>query len=341
MRVKLTTLLAGAALLMVTGCHELVDFFHEVKPRKIEVKEFVSGLVSPIGLALDARGNLWVTEIGTGNDDGKVVMITENGTRYTIIEGFPSVYNEQDRTSVGLNHLLVKDGKLWILHVNGKLYKFNLHSFHPGHTPAKASELPTEDVGTFVLNYDFKEDTGESNPYNLTTGPEGDIFIADAAANAIIRRSKTGQLSVFATFPNIPNPTPVGPPTIHSVPTGIAYDGHRFFVSSLTGFPFPAGKARIYQVNLAGEVSVYKEGFTMLTDVNLDVKHQPLALQFAEFGEQGFKPNTGRLTRVTADTCLVLADKLNFPTSIARRNANTYYVNSLAEGKIRKILNVY
>jgi hypothetical protein len=59
---------------------------------------------------------------------------------------------------------------------------------------------------------------------------------------------------------------------IHAVPTGIAFDGQRFFVSTLTGFHFPTGKARIYRVNLSGQVSVYKEGFTMLTDVTLDAK---------------------------------------------------------------------
>jgi hypothetical protein len=341
MRFKLSTLLAGAALLMTTGCHELLDIFNEVHPRKIEVKEFASGLASPLGLALDPKGNVWVTEVGTGNDDGKVSMITENGTKYTVIEGFPSEINPQEGVPAGLNHLLVKDGVVWILHAFGELYKFDLHSFQPGDAPVKAEDLETEDIGTFVLDYEFAEDTEESNPYNLIIGPEQDLFIADAAANAIIRRSKTGKLSVFATFPDIQNPTPVGPPAVHSVPTGLAYDGQRFFVSTLTGFPFPTGKARVYQVNLAGEVSVYKEGFTLLTDVNLDAKHQPLALQFAEFGEQGFKPNTGRITRVAPDKNTVIVDTLNLPTSLAKRNTNTYYVNSLAEGKILKILNVY
>jgi hypothetical protein len=128
---------------------------------------------------------------------------------------------------------------------------------------------------------------------------------------------------------------------IHSVPTGIAFDGQRFFVSTLTGFPFPAGKARIYQVNLSGDVSVYKEGFTTLTDITLDAKHQPVVLQFAEFGPQGFMPNTGRLTRVTAQQNALLVDQLNQPTSVAKRDAKTYYVNSLADGKIMKVLNVY
>jgi hypothetical protein len=326
---------------MTTGCRELLDIFDEVQPKKIEVKELASGLVSPLGLAVDAKGNVWVTEVGTGKNDGKVLMITENGTKYTVIEGFHSEINPQENVPAGLNHLLVKDGILWILHGQGKMYKYDLSSFQPGKMPVKANTLNTEDIGKFVLDYPFAEDTGESNPYNLTVGPEGDLFIADAAANAIIRRSKTGNLSVFATFPNIQNPLPFGPPMIHSVPTGIAFDGQRFFVSTLTGFPFPAGKARIYQVNLSGDVSVYKEGFTTLTDITLDAKHQPVVLQFAEFGPQGFMPNTGRLTRVTAQQNALLVDQLNQPTSVAKRDAKTYYVNSLADGKIMKVLNVY
>jgi hypothetical protein len=326
---------------MTSGCRELLDIFDEVQPKKIEVKEFASGLVSPLGLFVDATGNVWVTEVGTGNNDGKVSMFTENGTKYTVIEGFPSDINEQEGVAEGLNHLLARDGILWILHVSGDLYKFDLNTFKPGNMPVKAADLQTEDIGTFVVDYDFEQDMEESNPYNLTVGPDGDLFITDAAANAIIRRSKTGQLSVFATFPNIENPLPIGPPMINPVPTGIVFDGQRFFVSSLTGFPFPTGKARIYQVNLSGQVSVYKEGFTMLTDITLDAKHQPLALQFAEFGPQGFKPNTGRLTRVAAQQNTVLVDKLNLPTSVAKRDAKTYYVNSLAEGKIMKVLNVY
>jgi hypothetical protein len=62
-------------------------------------------------------------------------------------------------------------------------------------------------------------------------------------------------------------------------------------------------------------------------------------LQFAEFGPQGFAPTTGRLTRVSTQQNTVLVDKLNLPTSVATRNAKTYYVNSLAEGKIMKVLN--
>lgn len=70
--------------------------------------------------------------------------------------------------------------------------------------------------------------------------------------------------------------------------------------------------------------------------LNLDAKHQPLALQFAEFGEQGFKPNTGRFTRIHGEKTTVLADKLNLPASIVKHNAKTYYVSSMADGRILK-----
>lgn len=103
----------------------------------------------------------------------------------------------------------------------------------------------------------------------MTPGPDGALYFADAGANAIIRRAKTGELSVLAEIPGIPNLTPVGPPVTQSVPTGLVYDGQNFLVSTLLGFPFPAGKAMVYQVTTAGKVSVYQSGFNSLTGVKL------------------------------------------------------------------------
>ena len=219
-----------------------------------------------------------MTKVGTGNKDGKVSVIMPNGTKHVVIEGFFSVVDPLEGVVAGLNHLLVRDNMLWILHVDGFLYKLDLHSFQPGNTPLKPGDLEKENIGQFVLDYDFEQDAQESNPYNLTIGPERDLFIADAAANAIIRRNKSGQLSVFATIPDIENPTPVGPPMINSVPTGIAFNGQKFFVSSLIGFPFPEGKARIYQVDLQGKTTVYQDGFTSLVDVTLSANHRPVVV---------------------------------------------------------------
>ena len=114
----------------------------------------------------------------------------------------------------------------------------------------------------------------------MTLGPDGALYFADAGANAIIRRSKTGDLSVLAEIPGVANPTPVGPPVVQSVPTGIVYDGQKFLISTLLGFPFPSGKAVIYQMDLSGKVSVYQQGFTSLVAVkpNSDATQGPLVV---------------------------------------------------------------
>ncbi|PSR53486.1 ScyD/ScyE family protein [Adhaeribacter arboris] len=336
MKQKLSILLLSLCLLVVTGCREFYEYFDSVEPKVLKVKDYASGLKSPLGLALDAKQQLWVTELGTGKDDGTVSVFV-NGKKNVVIEDFPSTIG--DEGLVGLNHLLVKDGMAYILHTNGYLYKADISSFTPGDTPLKAKNLEKENIGAFVLDYDFEADTEESNPYNLTAGPVGDIFITDAAANAVIRRSLSGELSVFTTFPNIANPTPVGPPSIHAVPTSIAFNKQTFYVTTLTGFPFPTGQARIFSVDLSGKVSLYQDGFTTLTNMTFDPVYNPVVVEHAQFTQQGFAPNTGRMVVATTNGPAKLITGLNQPTAIVRSGPLTYYVNSLADGKIVKVTN--
>ncbi|QJW88053.1 ScyD/ScyE family protein [Spirosoma taeanense] len=331
MRIKALNILSLIVILFAFSCQ---DHRELTSTSQLQTQDFATGLAAPLGMAIDPKGQLWVTEVAAG----KVSVITPDGKIYPVITGF-SVAVSPEGTPDGLNHLAYKDGILYILHgVDDKLYKANVASFKPGDQPLTAGQLDSEPIGKFVLDYNFAEDTGESNLYNLTFGPDGDMFIADAAANAIIRRSKTGNLSVFATIPGIANPTPVGPPGIQAVPTGIVFDGQKFLVSTLFGFPFPVGKARIYQLDLNGNVSVYQEGFTSLVDIVLGADKRPLVLTVAEFGQQGPTPGTGKLTQSVGGQSTTLLQNLNMPTSIVMgHTANTYYINSLMDGKVQRI----
>lgn len=338
MKQRLTTLLLGLGLLVVTGCREFYEYFEEVEPKVLKVTEYATGLTAPLGLTLDDKKNLWVTEIGTGANDGKVSVIQPNGKKYVVVDGFPSFTGPGGADEVvGLNHLMIKEGLAYILHTNGLLYVADISSFKPGDAPLAAGALKTENIAAFVLDYDFKEDNNESNPYNLTAGPAGDIYITDAAANAVVRRTHAGKLSIFTTFPDIENPTPVGPPTIDAVPTSIAFNKNRFYVTTLTGFPFPTGKARIYTVDLGGKVSLFQEGFTTLTDLTFDPAFNPVVVEHGQFTEQGFAPNTGRIAVATAEGPANFVSALNQPTAIVRSGPLTYYVNSLPDGKILKV----
>ncbi len=330
MRLRLLPLISLLPLLLTTGC---LDHRELASPNQLQVQDFASRLAAPLGLAVDDKGLLWVTEVAAG----KVSVITPDGKSYPVITGF-SVALSPENTPDGLNHLIYRDGILYILHgVDEKLYKANVASFKPGDQPLTVSQLESEPIGQFVLNYKFAQDTDDSNLYNLTFGPEGDLYIADAGANAIIRRTKTGELSVFATIPGLPNPTPVGPPMIQAVPTGIVFDGTRFLVTTLLGFPFPTNRARIYQVDTVGTVSLYQDGFTSLVDIILGADKRPIVVTVAEWGQMGPRPNTGRISRTDGSQITTLLQGLNFPTSIVGGAANTYYVSSLAGGTVQKI----
>ncbi|WP_234734365.1 ScyD/ScyE family protein [Tellurirhabdus bombi] len=333
MRTLLIGILSLGMLFVISSC----DDHREVPaPGQLQVTDFASGLRSPLGITFDNKGQAWVTEIGDPQVGGRVSLITPDGQRHTAITGFNAIIDPAEGPS-GLNHLAYKDGFLYILHrVDRKLFKVNIASFKPGDQPLNAAQLESIDIGAYVLKYPFTEDTNDSNPYNLTFGTDGNSYVADAAANAILKITPSGNVSVFATIPGIQNPTPVGPPTIEAVPTGIVFDGQKFLVTTLLGFPFPAGKARIYQVDMAGKVSLYKEGFTSLVDIILGSDKNPLVLELADFG-QGFTPNTGRVVRSAGGQNTPLLTDLNMPTAIEQTAKKTYFVVSMGDGKIKKV----
>lgn len=331
----LTLLLLFAGL---SGCELFFDRFHDPKPRPVEATNFATGLNNPFGIEVDARKQVWVTEAGSGTaNDGQLTLITPQGVKYAAVQGFSSNINPEGAAS-GLNHLLLQDGILWILHgIEGRLYKFNIHTFKIGDAPLPASSLAYEDVGAFVRAAPAPEPIIESNLYNLTLGPGGDLFMVDAGANAVVRRKAgTGELSIFAFFPDLDNPGQ-GPPSIDVVPTGIVFDGRRFLVSTFTGFPFLPGMARIYQIDLAGNVSLYQGGFNGLTDLELGYNQQPLATEYGSFGAEGFNPGSGRLVLANRSRITPLLSELNFPTAIKKVDLKTYYLGSSFEGRIWKV----
>ncbi len=328
------TLLLGG-LLTLSSCLDHRDL--PTSPNQLQVQpRFATGLVAPIGLTSDAGGRVWVSEIGSGNNDGAVSVISADGTVSRVITGFPS--GIFDNSPAGLTHLTFHNGLLYVLHgASGRLYTADVSGYSPGSPPIPAASLTSYDLGTFVNDYPFAQDTGESNLYNLTVGPDDALYITDAAANAIIRRASDGSLSVFATIPGVANPTPVGPPFVQAVPTGIVFDGGKFLVTTLLGFPFPTGKARIYQIDLAGNVLPYRDDFTALVDVALDAANQPVVVEYAQFSPTGFAPATGRVVGWANGQNTPLLTAQNFPTAITRSGPKTYYLANLVDGVVQKV----
>lgn len=303
---------------------------------------YAGGLSAPIGIEIDHRGWIWVAEQGTGNDDSRVSVVTSENQVTPFITGLPSGLNAQGEVT-GTNHVYFNDkGELLIVQGEGtdSLSQAILVMDTTGFTPGSAP-LGHDAIKAFYKLGDFVHDAGfaESNPYTLTVGPEGDLFIADAAANAVLRRdSATGDLSVFATYPNVSNNTGIGPPMIQAVPTGIVFRDSIFAIGTLTGFPFPDGAASIYKTDLSGTTSLLIDNLTTVVDVTLDGEGRLLFLQHgAHQPPPPFAPNTGLLLRSTSGVIDTLATGLNRPTGIRSLSETEIYVSTLIEGEVVQI----
>lgn len=314
------TLLLG----WVASCNEKEEPVPE--PEQLTATAFVEQLRAPIGFSLDNKGQLWVTEAGTGKNDAAIVMITPQGTKTTVVTGFSSVI--ANGAIEGMSHPLYQDGKLYVLHgVSGTLYTLDVSAFKAGDTPMSFAGLKKEDLGTYVKTLKLT-DPLNSNPYDLTLGPDGNLYIADAGANAIFKRDKTtGTLSLFAKLPDAAT-------KVEAVPTGIVFDGTRFLVTTLSGFPFTAGNAKMYQITTDGTLSEYKKGFTTLSHLTLSKNNKPIAIQLAEFGAMGFQPLTGK---VVNEEGKVLLSGIMMPTDIERSGNREFYLLSYALGTIQKL----
>ena len=335
---RVFSLLVTGSLLMsglLVGC-----ISDHLSPSPVGIQTLATGLLSPLGIDTDPQGRVWVAEAGTGKTNDGRISLYAGGTVTPAITGFDSRIFLGDVD--GLSHLLFDNGTLYALHSNGKLYKANVGGFKAGNTPLVVGNIPSEDIGAYVIaQTNAGAVTGnpdkDSHPYQMAFGPDGDLFIADAAANCVVRRNKTtGALSIFANIPGTANPTPVGPPFIQSVPTGIVYDGTNLLVSCLVGFPFPAGTGRVIQVTPAGVVSLRQTGFNALT--GLDLNNSLLVLEYGTFSPAtGWTTNSGRLLRADSPTNTVLASGINKPTALKKITANSYFVVSFGDKSLLKV----
>jgi hypothetical protein len=173
----------------------------------------------------------------------------------------------------------------------------------------------------------------ESHPYGLIGGPDGNLWVADAGANTLIRVVLDSDgVDVVAAFDGVPSPLPNpnrdGAMESDPVPTGITLgDDGNIYVAFLPGFPFLQGSAKVVRVTPDGQVNDYATGLTMVTDLRKGPDGALYAVQLGEFTEQGPVPNSGSIVRVTESAePEVLVSDLSFPTSIDFSTSGDAYV---------------
>jgi WD40 repeat protein len=166
------------------------------------VSIFAKGLHQPYGLAFDFHGDLYVANAG----DDTIVKVTSAGVVSTFATGL--------RQPSGI--AFDASGTLFVLGAQGRIYKVT----------------NTGQVSTFV--YSIRRDTVYAE--SLALNSDGDLFVSGSPDNTILKVTKTGIPTVFATG-------------IHYA-LGLAFDSHGdLFVAN--------NEKKIFKVTQAGVASIF------------------------------------------------------------------------------------
>ena len=315
-------------------------------------ESFAGGLNGPMGVLVDPDGNVWVIDSGLGGEAEIDMINPETGEEMVVLTGdtarIVQITPDGSQTNVAtLPSLLIEDetvGGSRLAYLDGEIYATSgnwVGSSDIEPAPLMAAIVKVSDGNVVevanIWDLEVSENPGgfglDSNPFGLTVGPDGNLWIADAGANALMHVDpSSGEINVITTFDGLPgpfeNPFRDLAMEIDPVPTAVAFDDDlNVFVSFLTGFPFPPGGAKVVMISPDGTISDYATGLTMLTDLRVGPDGEMYAVQFGQFTEQGPIPASGAIVRVgEGDSSALLLDGLSFPTSIDFNAAGDAYI---------------
>jgi hypothetical protein len=318
-----------------------------------------SGLDNPRGLAFGPEGALYVAEAGEGGDGpcvpgpfGVDVCYGPTGAVTRILDG------KQEQVATGLSSYASADGAQAFgphdISFQGRggayvpvgvCFQLNDSCGRLIHVSAGGQFRAAGDILAWELenNPDGMHD-GESNPYAVLALP-GERIVADAAGNTLLRVAPNGQITMLALFPAcyVEWPAPGDQFLMDSVPTSVAIgpDG-AYYVSELTGFPFPVGEARIYRIEPGEAPEIYADGFTNVIDIAFADDGSLLVLEIAKNSILSGDP-AGALIRLYPDGSrdALIEEGLTSPTAVAIGDDGAVYISNNGQsadiGEVLKI----
>lgn len=286
-----------------------------------------SGLRQPRQLFYDKDGVLFIAEAGIGGDatlstvatrtvqaglTSRISMVDASGKQSIALEGLPSTATGGAPNFAGASSLYVTADSYWIgIEYGPDLKGVTFPLFHHLAQIDRKTHRIKKLVDTWTPAIEAKQpspDDAFSNPTDLALAKDGTLYIADASANVLWSWTEKTGMKLVAKWDIKDNPVP---DTVAIGPDGDIY------VGTLSGFPFKAGSARIERWS-NGKLKQKYEGLTMVTDVLVTKEGDIYATQYAEFGDKGPKPLSGKVVKVGKNGPETVMEGLPSPYGLAQ-----------------------
>ena len=320
-----------------------------------------TGLNNGRGITIGPDGGIYVAESGYGDpsncaelfpgfeacvgDSGSVTRI-ENGVQERIATGMPSwadssgfgasgpagvTWKPRDAffVTVGLGFGLSPDDLAAVDPIGdmfGTLMRMNPNGYWSPQADIYGYEAANNPDGGEI----------DTNPYGVLAIQGRNRIVADAGGNSLLKINNNGHISTLAVFPDtlVPAPPFIGPPgtmiPMQAVPTSVTQGPNStIYAAQLTGFPFPVGGAKVYQVWPNGFMQVKAEGFSAIVGMTtgpdgslyvVEMAHDLLACENGGVCD-------GRLYKIDlAGVTTLLADGLPYPGGVAVDSNGVIYL---------------
>jgi DNA-binding beta-propeller fold protein YncE len=264
-----------------------------------QVEKVAGGLDNPRHLAFGGD-DLYVAEAGRGGDGpcflgptettvcvgatGAVTVVDDDGDQRRLVEGLASFADEgTGAEGIGPHGIYVK-GENRVLVTNGGptfANRDDLAAVNPVadlfgrllRIQRDGSIERLADIWAFERDHNPHPVAIDSNPVDVLAHGRR-VVVADAGGNTLLKASRNGTVELLSVFADrlVPDPFGSGEIPMQTVPTGVVKGLHGdYFMSQLTGFPFPVGAANVYRVDRqTGEAEVFASGFTNIMDLAFD-----------------------------------------------------------------------